>query len=328
MLGAGSLFAQQIKGVSVVGPFIDTASTAIGQIDELHANWISLNPEAIIDRKTLDIIADDDNPFWTYDQEGYRRIIKEAKAKSLKVLLKPHVVVGKNYHPKDQLKSEVTWRGDIVPKFYWQWKDIQENYRAYILSMARYAEAEEVDMFCVGTELKSFIDKRSNFWSALIVEIKEVYTGQLIYSANWDNYMNIPFWDQLDFIGVNGYFPISDQALPEVEQTINNWKPVIAQLNDYSNRYQKKIIITEFGYRNVAYAGLEPWTHNGHSKHESVNQVQYNLLQAFFESVWSEEWLMGGFLWNWNYNELPEGNTDFSVQGKAGMGLVRGVFGK
>lgn len=321
------LGAQKINGVSIVGPFIDTTSQAIQEIDELGANWISLNPEAVFDRQTMEVLLNEDNLFWSHKLEGYRGIIKKAKSLNQKVLLKPHLVVGKNYQADDRIKSEVTWRGEIMPIYFWDWTDIQENYRAYILSMARFAEETQVDMFCIGTELKSFVEKRPGFWSSLIKEIRTIYSGDLIYSANWDNYQHIPFWDQLDYIGVNGYFPISDQALPDVAQTSMNWNPIVEQLNSLSKRVGKRVIITEFGYRNVSYAGLEPWTHDVQGKFRPENEVQYNLMQSFFERVWPESWLAGGFLWNWNYNVLSEGNTDFSVQGKEAEELVREVYG-
>jgi len=326
LLWLGQLSGQHMNGVCVVGSFEGNRSTAIKEIKDLNANWISLSPEAKLDGQTLGLITEVENLLWSSDLTGYKKIIAKAKALDQKILLKPHVVVDKEEAGQGKLDPQVTWRGDIKPKSYWDWKIFGEAYRSYIIDLATFAEAEEVDMLCVGTELKSFVNAKPKFWTKLIAEVRTIYSGQLIYSANWDNYAKIPFWESLDYIGVNNYFPISEHAIPSVKELRDNWLPIKNSLQKYCEKKNKKMIITEFGYRNVKFSGERPWTHVKEKVAEISDDAQYNLLYAYFQSLWKEEWLAGGFLWNWNYNPLPEGNTDFSVQNKPALELVKEFF--
>ena len=58
-----------------------------------------------------------------------------------------------------------------------------------------------MDLFAVGTELKAFAKKRPEFWKQLIQKVRTVYSGPLTYAANWDEYHEISFWQDLDYIG-------------------------------------------------------------------------------------------------------------------------------
>jgi len=203
---------------------------------------------------------------WSNDLEGYKQIITKAKSLGQKVLLKPHVVVDKKTMNKGKLHSEVTWRGDIKPKSYWDWKTLDEAYKSFMIEMATFAQAEKIEMLCIGTEMKTFVNARPKFWTKLIAEVRTIYSGQLIYSANWDNYGEIPFWESLDYIGINNYFPISGEEIPSIQKVKSNWIPIKNEL----------------------------------------------------------KW----FLWNWNYRPLTIGNTDFSVQNKPALELVKEYFTK
>lgn len=50
--------------------------------------------------------------------------------------------------------------------------------------------------------------------------------------------------------------------------------------------------------------------------------------KKLFESIWQEEYILGGLLWNWQQNvRFPE-NTDFNLQNKPAEGLVKEWFRK
>lgn len=323
---------QQINGVCLVGSFEERNENVIEEINDLNANWISVSPEASLDGSTLTLNTIIENRLWTNDLQGYRQIIRQAKTLGKKVLFKPHVVVKNNskipgaIHSK--LDEKVTWRGDIHPVANKNWIIFEEAYLSFILDMALFAQAEKIEMFCIGTELNSFVKARPNFWKKLIYEVRALYEGEIIYSANWDNYENIPFWGELDFIGVNSYFPISKEKIPSVEKVKNKWNSKKKRLKKLSRKLDMKVIVTEFGYRNVVYSGLEPWTHNKGKTSVVSYEAQNNLLKAFFESLWNQDWIAGGFLWNWNYNPLKERNTDFTVQNKPAIEIVKQFYSK
>ena len=67
---------------------------------------------------------------------------------------------------------------------------------------------------------------REQDWREIISGIRESFDGELTYSSNWyDEYENITFWDALDYIGVQAYFPLADRAGLSSEEIATAWKP-------------------------------------------------------------------------------------------------------
>jgi hypothetical protein len=85
---------------------------------------------------------------------------------------------------------------------------------AYILPFAREAQQAGADMFCVGRELDSTVVAREADWRDVVARVRALFHGPLTYSANFDTWQAIGFWDALDFIGASAYFPLSDRADP------------------------------------------------------------------------------------------------------------------
>ena len=149
-------------------------------------------------------------------------------------MLKPHVWI-----------SHGAYTGDFKLEKEEEWEVFESSYQNYILEFAQVAEKQDVEMFCIGTEWRKFIRTRPAFWHQLIIEIKNVYSGQLTYAANWDEYPETPFWKELDYVGVNGYFPLTEKINPSLEELELAWQPTIKHLSEVSLRYQKPILFTE-----------------------------------------------------------------------------------
>ena len=88
-------------------------------------------------------------------------------------------------------------------------------------------------MLCIGNELQSVVANNPGYWRQLIHEIKQVYTGKLTYAENWDQFQNVPFWDQIDYVGVDAYFPLKTSN-PTVAVLTALWKPYIKSLKGFS----------------------------------------------------------------------------------------------
>ena len=112
------------------------------------------------------------------------------------------------------------------------------------------------------------------------------------------NSKRVTFWDQLDYIGVDAYFPLTDSKSPTVEDFESGWKPHKEQIQVIQSKFDKPVLFTEFGYRSIDYTGKEPWTSN--RVEGSINlEAQTNGLQAIYNQFWTEEWFAGGFVWKW-----------------------------
>jgi hypothetical protein len=210
------------------------------------------------------------------------------------------------------------------------WKTLENSYRNFILDFAKLAQDTNVAVFCIGTELKQFIIHRPEYWNRLISEIRKVYDGKLTYAANWDEYKRVPFWKQLNYIGIDAYFPISEKETPSVKESRIGWNPWKKEMKAISDSINKKVLFTEFGYRSVNFAGKEPWE----SDHTITNinlEAQSNLTTALFEEFWKEDWFAGGYLWKWHINHKEVGGKEdnqFTPQNKPVEKNIRDYYSK
>ena len=110
-------------------------------------------------------------------------------------------------------------------------------------------------------------------WEKLIAKTRTHYSGKLGYAANFDNYQEVGFWHDLDFIGINAYFPLRE-AIPDfVEDSLyaelkNGWEGVFADIDSFRVRDSlpdKPVIFTELGYLYRKNCTIRPWAGFGFS---------------------------------------------------------------
>ena len=61
-------------------------------------------------------------------------------------------------------------------------------------------------------------------WRALIADVREQTGAPLTYAANWTDYERVPFWDALDVIGIQAYFPLADSTDSSEEAIRRGWQ--------------------------------------------------------------------------------------------------------
>ena len=165
----------------------------------------------------------------------------------------------------------------------------------------------------------------------MILKIKAVYKGKLTYSANWDDWDKVPFWKELDYIGLGGYFPLVAETTPKVEALMTAWQPIKNRLRAYSEKQGKPVLFTEFGYLSVDSCGWRNWELERGIESRNINQqAQANCYEALFSTFHHEDWLAGSFLWKWfpnmrGHEGYPE--RDYTPQGKTGEETVRKWYG-
>ena len=313
---------QNINGISFSAPATPALTKEMFEdMKTTHANWVALIPEATLERNTLDFLPDDENDCWGETIDANVSAMELAKEAGLKIFVKPHIVLGTM--TRNDKTQGAEWRGDLMPRSEADWMKLEKNYEAYILELARVSEEYDVDLFSIGTELKMFTRLRPNFWKKLIKQVRNIYSGELTYSANWDEYQYIYFWKDLDIIGIDMYFPISDQRTPSVRKTTKKWKSIAKRLKKTSEAYNRKILLAEYGYRNIPYAGKRPWTHDKGEKVAVNNEAQSNLYEALFQAFWNEPWVAGGFAWKWFAHPKDKDNTSFTVQDKPALEVLK-----
>jgi hypothetical protein len=118
-----------------------------------------------------------------------------------------------------------------------------------------------------------------------------------LYAASWDEAGRVPFWDDLDAVGVNAYFPVATRADASRIDLLAGWQGWLARLHTLSRQAGRNILVTEVGYRSVDGAGRHPY------RFETVGQVdlaeQADLAWAALEALGDPDWIDGLLWWNW-----------------------------
>lgn len=304
----------KINGVSFVASKDTISQENISPLKSIHANYVAIMPFGIV--KNLDHPTISYNQKWQWfgeTQKGAGQYIRMLHNNNIRIMVKPQVWVWNGaFTGLMKMTSEADWL------------ELERGYRNFIMDFAKVAEDENVEIFCIGTELENFVIQRPNYWRNLIAEIKTIYKGKLTYAANWDEYKRVPFWDAVDYIGVDAYFPVSKSQTPTVEEARRGWAAWKEELENFSQKENKQIIFTEYGYRSVDYAGKQPWE-SDHTLSSMNLGAQANTLQALYEEIWSEKWFAGGFLWKWFIaHDQVGGKNDnqFTPQNKPAEAIV------
>ncbi len=161
--------------------------------------------------------------------------------------------------------------------------------------------------------------------------MRQVYSGALTCSANWyEEFKRIAFWDALDYIGVQGCFPLTDGTHPELEALLAGRRPHAKALEAVSRRFHKPVLFTEIGYKSRADAAVTPRGWPGRQTQPATEdelETQARCYEAFFRTFWSQDWVAGAYFWKWvpQWRSQGPGRRDFSPQGKpAERVLARG----
>ena len=226
------------------------------------------------------------HPRFTAPMKTVRRTIKDARKLGMKIFLFPILRV--------EDKSDGGWRGVLEPK---NLDEFFNNYLEYILRFAKLAEELKVPLLCVGSELSS-MEVHEGRWREVIAQVRKVYGGEIVYSANWDHYAKVRFFDALDYAGVTGYFELAKEGEePTVEELVHAWRDVYHTLMRWQHRVGKPLLLTEVGYLSQKNAAAWPWKEGAD---EALDlEVQRRCYEAF-RRIWNDEpRLAGVYFWNW-----------------------------
>lgn len=302
------------KGVTLVcwspGCFVEEeeTSSSLDYLQSLGVEWLAIVPTWYqSSASSSDILSDDDR---SPTDDDIRFVIGQARARGFKILLKPHI---------DVLTR--AWRGNIQPTDLPAWR---QNYREFILHYARLAQELNVEIFSIGTELR----RRSGdlpFWIGLIEEIRPLFSGELTYSANWDEYELVSFWNLLDFIGIDFYFPLTNSSEATQAQMESGLGPIGERIRAFSQTRQRPILFTEIGYRSIDGANTRPHDFNRRGTIDLQEQADcYSAVLTLFENT---DWLKGIFWWRADPRLIGgPSDDDYMFYNKPAADVLRGFW--
>ena len=309
---------KKINGISFVASRDTISVKHILPVIKAQGNYVALMPFGFIKDLSSPKITHNTNRQWFGEtKNGLLQYAKSFQNRKVKIMVKPHIWVWKGeYTGFIEMDSEE------------KWKILEDSYSEFILTYAKAAEELKADILCIGTELEKFVLKRPKYWKELISKIRKAYKGKLTYAANWDEFKRVTFWGELDYIGIDAYFPVSDKKSPTIEDYEKGWQPHKDEISRIQKKFDRPVVFTEFGYRSVDFSGKEPWNYDRNSGGVNL-QAQVNGLKAIHNQFWKEEWFVGGFLWKWFYKHSKvggENNNMFTPQNKPAEEVVRELY--
>jgi hypothetical protein len=228
--------------------------------------------------------------------------IRDAHALGLAAIVKPHVWVPES------------WAGAIAMNSENAWQDWFANYRRALGPIARIAEEEKAEALVIGTELSQTTQQPQ--WNALIAETRRIYSGRLLYVAhNVEEAEAVPFWDELDTIGVTLYPPLG--ADNDGDGRRNTMQPVAARLDALAAKTGKPILVAEIGLRSAVGATTKPWESTEERAAAPDPALQAQVLGDWL-AILDRPSIQGVLIWRWLTDPDAGGlsDTDFTVQGK------------
>src|SRR5579864_1579098 len=189
------------------------------------------------------------------------------------------------------------------------------SYDYMIVNEAKMAAAAGATLFSVGTELDSLATNAAytGEWTTLIADIRAAAPSlKLTYSTTWDTANKVTFWSSLDYVGIDGYVPLSNvipdaanDNNPSLQSLIQGWtQPSSVQIAfsggetvsqvtggmsaiDFFDTVAQQsktgqFIFTELGYQNDTGAATDPT--GGSNQGVTDPSLQAELYQAFFDA--------------------------------------------
>ncbi len=268
---------------------------------------------------STDVALDFEAPY-RQNRANVARMIQQAHARGMRVLLIPHLWV-----------ETGGWRGEMDPGSPAGWAAYQQSYGRFVLAWAQLAAEAGADAFSIGVECKSWSGRFGGFWTRLIRDVRSQFQGVITYSANWDEVENVLFWDQLDLIGVNAFYPLADHGGASYAEYVAGAERARDSIRRVAEILQMPVLFVEVGYTTRRDAAVEPWLWPDDMTAVAFDEdEQARALAAVFEAFLPEPWFAGFFVWRY-YASLDDISQEhiwgFSPHGKVAEPMLQQVFG-
>jgi hypothetical protein len=321
---------EAIRGVTI-GPIESSQQPGRGYgtaysaavLDHLAAmgvNWISITPFGRLwSLDSTEVQMDFEAPY-ADNRAAIATMVQQAHARGIRVMVIPHLWI-----------ETTGWRGEIDPGSPEGWEQYQRSYRAFLTAWAEDAALAGADAFSIGVECKSWSGHFGGYWTSLIAEVRSIFPGLLTYSANWDEVDNVLFWDQLDLIGINAFYPLASEPGASYRQYAEGAQAVARSVGELAESVEMPVLFVEVGYTTRTDAAIEPWLWPDDMAEVVIDEEeQARALSATFEAFLPHEWFVGFFIWRY-YANLDDVSQEaiwgFSPHAKAAEPMLTEIFG-
>ncbi len=241
--------------------------------------------------------------------------LREARRRGWFALLKPQIWVSG------------AWPGDVDYDDAADWDKFFDRYYRWLRHYALLADMEGADGLAVGTELVQATLKYPARWQAMITKIRGIYRGKLTYAANWgEEFENVTFLKEFDAIGLNAYYPLSDNPAATDEELLAGARTWLDRAAQRAADLNKPLWLTEVGFRSVTAPWVNPHAEAGDRAADAAAQAR--AYRALARAATETSRLEGVFIWKWPSYLTYTGadDTGFAPVDKPAAGVIRDWF--
>ena len=206
------------------------------------------------------------------------------------------------------------------------WDKWFESYGNFMKYYAELAEETGCEMLCIGCEM-SGTERKEEHWRKLIAQIRQIYSGKLIYNTNHGREDEVKWFDAVDYIGTSAYFPVAKEGGASSEEMQKTWQWVREQMYKVYQKWQKKIVFIEIGCRSARGCATMPWDFT-HTDLPHDEDEQANFYDSCLSVFANEDWFGGMFWWDWSTyiyddKETASKDNDFNIHLKKAEEVVK-----
>ncbi len=248
-------------------------------------------------------------------------ILQRARGRGLQTVLLPIVLI--------ESPGEKDWRGVLKPQDPKAWWASYERFIDYYVEIA---VANGVDVLSVGSELNG-TEHETEQWRRIIERVRQRFEGRVTYTANWDRYEAVSFWQMVDFISVSSYFELSPENPDATAAELTRaWRIQRNRMLRFARGEHKPLVLMEVGYPSLPWAAAHPWDYVVRDDAEVDHAAQARCYRAFFDA-WTDSFLTPGSpaigfnCYKWDpYQRGGAGDTGYGVRGKPALAIIRRAF--
>ena len=194
-------------------------------------------------------------------------------------------------------RNPQAWRGSIAPRNRAAWF---RSYRKLLLPYAAAAQAGHAATFVLGTELVSL--EGAPQWPGLVRSVRSIYSGQLTYDQNHDEFSAYYANPPVPSHSVDAYpqFSLPDSA--SVARLTSSWD---AWLGAHPLSVRRALTLSEIGIDAVAGSYEHPWAWHSTRTAPIDTRVQAAWYKAACNAVSAEQIGGGIYWWEVNFDASP-----------------------
>jgi len=238
--------------------------------------------------------------------------LDQAHAAGLATIVKPHVWVPERWAGQIRMASDDAWQCWF------------SGYREALLELARVATHAGAREFVVGTETRGTVSRPE--WRKLIEDVRNIFGGRLTYVAHGaDGVEKVPFWDQLDAVGVSLY-PVlgADQDKASWHRAMGD---ELARVQTVATRHDLPVWIGEIGIRSATGVAAKPWESAEERIAPPAPELQAHVIGAWLYELARHD-PAAVLVWRWFSDPAAGGraDTDFTVRSKPAADVLRNAW--